>query len=165
MALAKQSSTSSAAKRWFTWLTAVGLLLQVVGIQQLCFCGACEVSKVLAQWVPLASGPGHDEAGDEHPCCAAARREAEREQAKLPAWSSEGDCGCDQEGHGAQAINATFEPSQGASVPSLALAMDLPARTLAPVSIASWSISANLARGPPLAQPADLYLTQRRLLL
>ena len=165
MTRSQQNHSRWAPKRWFALLTGLWMLLQVSGVHQLCFCGGCEISKVMAQWIPALAADSHDAAEAEHPCCAAARLAEEQEQSKHSSWSSEGDCGCDQESHRAQALNATVEPDRGATVPSLALAMELPSCDSAPAPGSTWAWSATFARGPPPLPPGELYLTQKRLLI
>lgn len=152
-------------KRWFALLTGLWMLLQVSGVHHLCFCGGCEISKVMAQWIPTLAADAPDAAEEEHPCCAAARLAEEQEQSKHPSWSSEGDCGCDQESHRAQALAAAVEPDHGASAKALALAIEQPpcAAALVPSATRTWSNT--FARGPPPLAPAELYLTQERLLI
>lgn len=152
-------------KRYFALLTGLWLLLQVSGVHQLCFCGSCEISKVMARWVPGATEGGHDSAEPEHPCCAAARLAEEQEQSQHSSWSSEGDCSCDQEGHRAQALNATLERDRGASPAAVSLLMALPPCEAGQAPTLRWAWSATFARGPPPLAPADLYLTHERLLI
>lgn len=152
-------------KRWFALLIGLWFLLQVSGVHHLCFCGGCEISKVMAQWIPGETDDSHDRAEAEHPCCAAARLAEEQEQSKYPSWSSEGDCGCDQEGHRAQVLAATLEPDHSASATTMAQAIEPPpcAAALAPGAMRTWSTT--FARGPPPLPPGELYLTQERLLI
>ena len=146
-------------------MTALMLFIQVLGLQQLCLCGSCAASKVLAQWIPLLASESPELAEDEHPCCAASRRAAEEEQAKHPSWSSEGTCGCTKNGHVATRLPATVESTAVVKVaPEVALAsLEIP--WLTPEQRSAEVHSRAVARGPPTLPPEELYLTQKRLLL
>jgi hypothetical protein len=156
------------SQRLFALAAALWVLVQVSGLQQLCFCGGCEVSRVLAQWLPdaLAPQPAGPSAADEHPCCAQARRDAEREWAQRDHWSSEEqDCGCGDRSHQWQAWTAAVDAPGGWQPPEMALVHAQPLPNLAQRWPSLPTDQALFSRGPPLQGDADLYLAQQRLLI
>lgn len=156
------------AQRLIALLASLWLLVQVSGVQQLCLCGSCAVSQVLAQWLPAALAPQPSVAAvDEHPCCAEARREAERAERQRDQWrSAEDGCGCGESGHQwQQAWNSEVDALAGWQAPEFtALQTPLPP-DLPRLGLQATADRALFARGPPTRPPTDLYLAQQRLLI
>lgn len=116
------------------------LLCQVVGLQQLCACGGCAVSRAL--------GIVHSEThfpGDGHPCCA-----EQGEAATQPGWHAEAEpCGC-SDGHARHAPEMVLR-----SLPDLP---DAPIAFHTTPAATEWAAQrtftapttrSHLSRGPP----------------
>lgn len=167
MPLSTRHPRLSWPRRLYALLAALWVVVQVSGVQQLCFCGSCEVSRVLAQWLPEALAPRAPEASaDEHPCCAEARRTAERELAQHDHWSSEGDdCGCGERSHQWEAWTTAVDAPAGWQTQEIAIVQGQLAPALAQPALVMPADHALYSRGPPEPLGIELYLAQRRLLI
>ena len=92
---------------WTALVMLVMIVAQFSGLEHLCLCGSCAVSKVLTGAEP------------EHACCAKLRQ--------APGWHDEGHCGCGD--HNQRAVDAELAPDHDNSTlaaPNLAVAPSLP---------------------------------------
>ena len=144
-------------RRLLSLLTAALLLAQCLGLQLVCLCGNCSLSRV---WL----GQDDDQAS-EKPCCRAARLRAAHEAQTATrdhGQIGDDDCGCSE--HVLRAFDA--EALQVAVVVAPAVVATLPALPqLAhrlPVVAQRPQVH---ARGPPPGPPLPAWLQHRRLLI
>ncbi len=124
---------------------ALPLLLQLLGLNVLCFCGHCPASQIL-----LPSAPAEEAA--EHACCHH-QQEADDVDASLPVLAGQSCCGDDHTWRPTTALN----PEGHAPLPHLAATPVVLERPRLVLALARTFTSQQrfLARGPP---PVPIYL-------
>ena len=151
-----------ALRRLVTLCTTVALAVHLCGLQVLCLCGACPLSQVVASLLPGSEPtPGPPQ---EHACCAAARKAAERTASVQAAADP---CACEGTSH-ALATWVFVEQKGSAAVPSGDGAIRAVPPSLAPQFAGGPSLrhaGQQDVHGPPEPAPLPLYLASHRLLI
>lgn len=134
------------------------LLIQALGLQLVCLCGACDLSQAWSSGLGLPVAP-HE--GEVHDCCKRAMDQAHPGAAGLT-----GNTDCCGNKHAVQAPESTTPERQAAldlHATSLAvLSPTLATPAVLPTLIALGSVQ---ARGPPGPPAVPLFLTHQALLI
>ena len=147
----------------FALLAVIVLLAQCLGLQLVCLCGNCSLSRAWLGQTELAA--------TEQPCCRASRLRAAHDAAgaaRPPSQISDDDCACSE--HVLAAVDGEtqqgWKTQAGWALSSSDGVVDVDYLTrMAAHTGTAWAPPPQVARGPPPGPPSPFWLLHQTLLI